>query len=44
MFILLSSNLLGIIIYIEELSFFINIFKNNYVYYRPRNDIKKISR
>ncbi len=44
MFILLSSNLLRIIIYTEELSLPVNIFKNNYVYYRPYNNIKETSR
>jgi len=44
MFILLSSNLLGIIIYTEELSLPASIFKNNYVYYRLYNDVKEISR
>ncbi len=41
MSILLSNNLLRIIIYTEELNLSINIFKNNYVYYRPYNNIKK---
>jgi hypothetical protein len=41
MSILLSNDLLGIIIYTEELNFLTSIFKNNYVYYRPRNDIKE---
>ncbi len=44
MFILLSNDLLKIIIYTEELSLPVNIFKNNYVYYRPRNDIRETSR
>jgi len=44
MSILLSNDSLGIIIYIKELNFPINIPKDNYVYYRLYNDIKKISR
>jgi hypothetical protein len=42
MSILLSSDLLGIIIYIKELNLPASIFKNNYIYYRPRNDVKEI--
>ncbi len=42
MSILLSNDLLGIIIYTEELNLPVNIFKNNYAYYRPYNNIKKI--
>jgi len=44
MFILLSSDLLRIIIYTEELNLPVSIPKDNYVYYRPYNDVREISR
>ncbi len=44
MSILLSSDSLGIIIYIKELNLPASIFKDNYIYYRFYNDIKETSR